>query len=356
MPTDPRARAFTRNFVAAPFAVLLLASSFYVALNPARHLIEHGTSAAVSIADDDPAMVAMVKAQTPPPPNVTPPTDHPLASATVAAPAEPAPAEAARTPAVTVEKSEQLAMLFDAHDYRLEDVKTGEKPVPALTVAKLPQDLGQITEVDLRKRLFIKTLLPLVLQVNQRILEDRNRILGLRADLTHGHALTAADRDWLDDMYDRYDVDDEDMDTLLQRVDIVPPSLAVAQAITESGWGTSYSARVGNALFGQFHISARGRKTTVGATQPGSFQMRAFDSLTDAVSAYVHNLNTHMAYRTFRELRAKQRTAGDGIDGYALANTLVRYSELGMRYVQVVKLIMRTEDLTSLDDARLQQL
>ena len=39
---------------------------------------------------------------------------------------------------------------------------------------------------------------------------------------------------------------------LLMRVDIVPPSLALAQAADESGWGTSRFAEQGNSLFGQW--------------------------------------------------------------------------------------------------------
>jgi Bax protein len=83
--------------------------------------------------------------------------------------------------------------------------------------------------------------------------------------------------------------------------------------------------------------------------------MRAYDSLTDAVDAYVMNLNTHPAYRSFRDQRAKLRSTGDGMDGYVLANTLLRYSELGIQYVNAVRLIMRTEKLLPLDDARLER-
>ena len=34
-------------------------------------------------------------------------------------------------------------------------------------------------------------------------------------------------------------------------MDIIPPSLALAQSAEESGWGTSRFAQEGNALFGQ---------------------------------------------------------------------------------------------------------
>ncbi|MEO8560397.1 MAG: glucosaminidase domain-containing protein, partial [Rhodospirillales bacterium] len=227
---------------------------------------------------------------------------------------------------------------------------------PALALARLPDDLGKVPEVEKRKMLFIKALLPIVLQTNERIVGDRIRLTWLRDAIAQGSVIALDDRIWLNDLGDDYGANAAsvaDLDELLKRVDVVPPSLAIAQAITESGWGTSYSARTGNALFGVFHFAARGGNTAVGVARPGTFQMRAYDNLSDAVDAYVANLNTHPAYKAFRDQRAKLRHAGEGLDGYALATTLLRYSELGMQYVNAVRLIMRTEKLMPLDEARL---
>ena len=44
-------------------------------------------------------------------------------------------------------------------------------------------------------------------------------------------------------------------------MDIVPVSLALAQAAKETGWGTSRFAQQGNALFGQWTWSGEGLKT-----------------------------------------------------------------------------------------------
>ena len=41
-----------------------------------------------------------------------------------------------------------------------------------------------------------------------------------------------------------------DLSTLKVRMDIIPTSLAIAQAAKETGWGTSRFALEGNALFG----------------------------------------------------------------------------------------------------------
>ena len=42
------------------------------------------------------------------------------------------------------------------------------------------------------------------------------------------------------------------------RMDIIPVSIALAQAANESGWGTSRFALEGNALFGQWTWSKKG--------------------------------------------------------------------------------------------------
>jgi Bax protein len=70
--------------------------------------------------------------------------------------------------------------------------------------------------------------------------------------LRAGEKLDAVDRLWLMVAADRYRVDAEDLAALARRMDVIPPSLALAQAAVESGWGTSRFAREGNALFGQW--------------------------------------------------------------------------------------------------------
>jgi Bax protein len=93
----------------------------------------------------------------------------------------------------------------------------------------------------------------------------------------------------------------------------------------------------------------------VGTHVPGRFQMRAFDSIVEAVGAYAQNLNTHFAYRKFRQQRSEMRNKDALIDGYVLAGTLLAYSERGQDYIDFLRLIMRTENLRPLDEARLQR-
>jgi Bax protein len=341
MPIDPRFFARLRAHGSVPLALLAVGAFAFVSLNTARHPVNAA-----------PAEVSRLLPQLDTAPTLPLPFQPPEAAPPAVAdmPDPPPPA----TP-VAVERSEQLATLFDQHNYTLKDVAGGRLPVPAIALMRMPSDLAKVADTDKRKRLFVKALLPVLLQTNEEIAADRRHLQKLRAQTDSGETLSEWDSNWLDALAQRYDVEADNYDELLLRVDVIPPALAIAQAVTESGWGTSYPARTGNALFGQYHISSSSAATVVGTHVPGRFQMRAFDSIVEAVGAYAQNLNTHFAYRKFRQQRAEMRNKDTLIDGYALAGTLLAYSERGQDYIDFLRLIMRTENLRPLDEARLQR-
>ncbi|CAN0526384.1 unnamed protein product [Laminaria digitata] len=243
--------------------------------------------------------------------------------------------------------------LFRDIGYEIDGVRLNGE-VPRLFLASLPLDLRHQRRTELRKNTFIKSTLPLILHVNELILQDRERITALRDQAADGEVLAEADRRWLDETADRFGAKSADPAVLLTHVDIIPPSLAIAQAAEESGWGTSRFAREGNALFGQRAYAAH-KKGIVPKKRPegDSFRVRAFDHLIDGVKSYAHNLNSHPAYRDFREARAKMRAGPGGIDGYRLAGALLRYSERGVDYIKTIRVIMRVNTLRTFDRAKL---
>ncbi|WP_052121238.1 glucosaminidase domain-containing protein [Inquilinus limosus] len=238
-----------------------------------------------------------------------------------------------------VDSAGKLSEIFDSADYALADVRDGEADVPRLLVEAMPGDLRHLDSTDLRKDVFFNTLLPLVLRVNEDIRHDRDRLLALQGLQRLGLAPSAESRAWLAELSARYEVADGDIDALLLRVDVIPVSLALAQAAVESGWGTSYSAQRRNALFGQ--------------TAGSAVRYAAFDRLIDGVASYARNLNTHPAYSGFRARRAALRAARLELDGYDLASTLTRYSTRGTAYIRDVRAMIRGNDLAELDSARL---
>ncbi len=246
-----------------------------------------------------------------------------------------------------------LSDTFDTLGYDLDSVLAGDDRVPRVFFASLPPDLAQIREVGVRKSIFFKTVLPLILQVNEETLAERRRVWDLRYRMRLGQRLDAIDRLWLAGRFDRYGVASGDFEGLLVRMDIIPPSLALAQSAEESGWGTSRYVREGNALFGQRIFSDDRHMTPARRDDGKTHSIKAFDAIIDSVRGYVANLNTHPAYAAFRRDRAAMRAGGRPIDGMSLAGRLTRYSERGAGYIKTIRSIISVNRLSRLDDARL---
>ena len=255
---------------------------------------------------------------------------------------------------VTLAKSTgKLWDLFREHGYEIEGVRQHGR-VPRLFLASLPADIQKLAGVSKRKITFIKSTLPLILHVNELILQDRRRLESIHQRVAGGGALAAEDSAWLEELAKLYGADRPDPAALLKRVDIIPPSLAIAQAAEESGWGTSRFAREGNALFGQRAYKAHRKGIVPHKRDDGKkFRVRAFDHLIDGVKAYAHNLNSHFAYKDFRAARAGMRAETGSVDGCRLAGALKRYSERGADYISAIRQIMRVNTLRVFDRARL---
>lgn len=234
----------------------------------------------------------------------------------------------------------RLDAAFTRMGYRLEAVAQGAR-VPSLFLPAVPGDLDELAETDAKKQVFLRVMLPLVLVVNEEIAEDRRRLEAMIA------GKISRDDGWLAELAARYGAEGAAPAQLLRRVDVVPPSLALAQAAEESGWGTSRFVREANNLFGH-----TGSDVAPEGDESGQ-RMASFASLHEAVRAYVHNLNSHPAYEPLRRARANARARGTTPDGHTLAGTLVNYSERRGAYVDAIRALIRANRLLRFDHARL---
>jgi uncharacterized FlgJ-related protein len=217
---------------------------------------------------------------------------------------------------------------------------------------------AEVTVLE-KKRIFFRSLAPLVLRSNEFILRDRARLEQIRDSWTGPGGLDAEDRQWLAELAVAYGVADDveaavdraALDELMLRVDIVPVSLALAQCAEESGWGTSRFAAEGNALFGQWSWDGQGIKPQQQREGMGDYRIAAFETPLQSVMAYMRNLNTHAAYAGLRARRAELRAKGERMSGWELAKALDKYSERGPAYVESLHGIMRVNQLDPADDA-----
>lgn len=246
---------------------------------------------------------------------------------------------------------DQLETAFREADYSLDLVRKFNKPVPRLHLATLPSGLADAKNAKRRKKAFLALVLPMILEASSQVALERRRLLYVAAMSQSGVGLPADVQSWLDRLAHRYKTEPDRLDVLLRRVDVIPVSLAMAQAAIESGWGTSRFAIQGNAIFGQW-TKSDGRGLVPAERRDGrTHKVRSFDRLFDSVTAYFLNLNTHPAYHEFRVIRQEARQEGQQADGYTLAAALELYSEQGDDYIDLLRNVIRVNRLDSFDDA-----
>ena len=191
-------------------------------------------------------------------------------------------------------------------------------------------------------------MLPLVLHENKKITEDREKLFKIISKNFN----TVGERVWLKRRFKEYKIEDQDLAKLKMRMDIIPVSIAIAQAANESGWGTSRFALEGNALFGQWTWSKKGILPKE-QDPDQTHKIMQFQILKASVRAYKNNLNTHNAYQEFREKRAQLRQDKQLIIGLDLTKYLKAYAAIGEKYVAILDDIIERNSLTDFDEAGL---
>lgn len=249
----------------------------------------------------------------------------------------------------------RLVETFGQLGYELDQIAEGAAGVPRLILAALPHDLAEVPETAERKAIFFRAVLPLVLRVNEEILVERKKLLDIRARLRAHHHISQAERLWLQAMAERYETTPGDVEQLVKRVDIIPPSLALAQAAEESGWGSSRFVREGNALFGQWTTVDEGHQLPLARDDGRTHRVASFTGLLDSARAYARNLNSHRAYRELRDERAALRAEGRNPTGFDLAAHLGRYSRRGADYIHRIRGLIVVNGLRDLDRAKLDE-
>ena len=243
--------------------------------------------------------------------------------------------------------SETTMNLFTDLEYTLERVRAGQQVKP-IYFTKLPKDLKALGDTTKKKELFIQIVLPLILAENQKILEDREKLFKILEKSFN----SIGERVWLKRRFKEYKIEDSDLAELKTRMDIIPVSLAIAQAAIESGWGTSRFALEGNALFGQWTWGKKGIEPKQKDANK-KFKILNFQILRASVRAYKNNLNTNNGYKEFREARALLRQNDEKISGLKLAKYLFRYAATGKEYTASLEKSIKINSLDDFDEAKL---
>jgi Bax protein len=207
-----------------------------------------------------------------------------------------------------------------------------------------------------KQSMFIKQMLPQVRKANGEVQVKRERLESIHAKWSKSHSLSFQDKAWVDSLAVEYKLKDfstkdkAGWDKLLHRVDVLPESLILAQAIHESDWGQSRIAKQVNNYFGRFcFTSGCGIQPQKRRSKSDKHEIKAFSSAYASVGDYIRNINTHQAYQNLRAERSELHKKNKDLHGSALVPHLLKYSEDGVSYVRMVKAIINAYKLEKLD-------
>ena len=244
-------------------------------------------------------------------------------------------------------KTETVIQLFKDVDYDLRTVRS-EKLVKPIYFTQFPRDLDNLSSVQLKKETFLKIVLPLVVAENEKILDDREKL----KNLIDKKFTTDAEKQWLRQKLLEYKVKKSDLKELMIKMDMIPVSIALAQAAKESGWGTSRFALEGNAIFGQWTWDGQGI-APLKRDGDKNHKILKFPILRASVKAYKNNLNTHKSYSKFRDKRQQLRNKNLNITGLALTDTLKNYAQTGSEYTRILNQIITQNRLSDFELVKL---
>ncbi|WP_298750462.1 glucosaminidase domain-containing protein [uncultured Arcobacter sp.] len=211
-----------------------------------------------------------------------------------------------------------------------------------------PEDYYKMRATIKKQNYFFDYLYPHIENANKNILKEREFILSLKDNKD----LDEESQEFLKltQIAKKYSVKDPlDFDKLLKKVNIVPPSMALAQAAVESGWGMSRFVKLGNNLFGHWTYGKKGIMP-LRRDAKAKHLIRIFDSFEDSISAYMLNLNRTKAYYTFRNKRRELVKQKKKITGVPLSQTMINYSQIREKYLRILKNVIKKNKLQKYDE------
>ncbi|NQY24577.1 MAG: glucosaminidase domain-containing protein [Campylobacteraceae bacterium] len=216
-----------------------------------------------------------------------------------------------------------------------------------LNALGFPKEYYSLKDTKQMKTYFFNFLYPLIEEENNLILKDRAFILSLKTNKN----LEKNSKDYLklEKLAKTYSVKDMfDYKKLLKKIDIIPPSMALAQAATESGWGKSRFVKVANNIFGHWTYGKVGI-VPLRRNKGSKHLIRIFPDLQTSIKAYMQNLNRTRAYSSFRNKRETQRKRSMELQGLALSQTMINYSAIREKYLKILGSIIRVNKLKNYD-------
>ena len=232
-------------------------------------------------------------------------------------------------------------------------------PVPRMYFSSIPKNINEYKIFE-KKKVFLSILLPIALRGNELALEERKRLKV--AFLTNNiYKIEYFAKKYKVKNFTRINFGSLNSlqlrnikKELLIKVNRVPVSMIIAQAIIESGWGASRFAQEGNALFGEWTWKSNDGIKPNGNLD-ANFAVKSFKNISESLNSYILNLNRHPAYTEMRNYRSMMFKAGKDITGYDTAAYLENYAEIGLAYVEKVNDMIKSNKLYKFENSVLEK-
>jgi len=206
--------------------------------------------------------------------------------------------------------------------------------VSSASLSSFKPSFDSIESTVVRKEVFFNYLLPVIHKKNAEIVALRNAISN-----------NELNDNQLNDLAKKYRVETPSKEELLKVIDILPPSLVLAQAANESDWGRSRFAKDFNNYFGIWCFSKGCGVIPKDRDEDATHEVASFNSLEDCIDYYVLNINRSYAYEDLRLMRKNQRESLQPITGTLLAQGLGNYAFPGDEYIESIQTLINFNQL-----------
>ncbi len=209
--------------------------------------------------------------------------------------------------------------------------------------------------LDTNKKVFVKTVLPIIINENQNILMTRSFVENLKNKLETFRTLENKEIRTLNDIAKNYNIKYREkhkldlVNEILSNVDVIPNSIVLAQAAIESGWGSSRFAKEHNALFGEYTYDTEKGVIPLDRDTGKTHLIKSFNSLDSSVNSYFNNINSHYAYREFRNIRKIMRDKNNFSDVNLLVEKLETYAA-DSNYVNTIRSVIEKNNFKLFDN------
>ena len=211
--------------------------------------------------------------------------------------------------------------------------------VSSASLSSFKPSFNSIEDTSVRKEVFFNYLLPAIYEKNAEIIALRESILN--------NELSSSE---LDKLATKYRLKKPaTIEDLLTVIDILPPSLVLAQAANESNWGRSRFAEDFNNYFGIWCFVKGCGTVPKQRNANANHEVANFNSLKDCIDYYVLTINRNYAYQNLRLIRKAYRDELKPLSGIALAEGLSNYAFPGDEYISSIQSVIRYNQLERYD-------